>query len=611
MSPLLLLFAPAFAADGMDGHHFTPAPGYGGALDAVQVWQIQAEHPRSFGLSALVDGSQGGLVRVTEDWEGVTETPLYDDGVALNLGARVALLPRLSLTASAPLFLSSQGPAGATGAGLGDLRLAAPVGLLLGERGPSLGLVPLLDLPTGDAAAMRGDAGLGAGGLVAAGWRGGRLRADLNVGYEQLPPITLDNQTGGGRLLASLGAGLSVTDAVGVGAELITDRALAKNAVPGTGSPTEAQLFVRGRQRFGLSWMAGIGAGLGEGAGAPTARAMGGIGFAYLDDPNRDPDLDGVTGREDACPREAEVKNGWKDLDGCPDALADLTLRVQDEEGSRPASAAVRVDGTAQELDAEASLSLTGRLPDAPLEIRVKAPGYVDAALDLPGLDEGPNARTLVLAWLPGTTRITVRDAAGAPVAATLRFQGSAELQPITLGAQGQTQLVLPGGEWQILAEAEGFGTEGRVLRVDAARAALTRVDFSLSPPKAVVAQKEVVIREAVRFDFNADTLRPDSDALLRQVAGLLLAHPELRRIEVQGHTDDVGDPAYNLDLSQRRVEVVRDWLIQHGVDGARLEAKGYGETQPLASNATEAGQAANRRVQFLILEQAAPEIQP
>jgi OOP family OmpA-OmpF porin len=73
-------------------------------------------------------------------------------------------------------------------------------------------------------------------------------------------------------------------------------------------------------------------------------------------------------------------------------------------------------------------------------------------------------------------------------------------------------------------------------------------------------------------------------------------------QVELQGHTDSRGADAYNLELSQRRADSVRDYLISQGLDARRLQARGYGETQPIADNATKAGQAENRRVVMKVI---------
>ena len=78
----------------------------------------------------------------------------------------------------------------------------------------------------------------------------------------------------------------------------------------------------------------------------------------------------------------------------------------------------------------------------------------------------------------------------------------------------------------------------------------------------------------------------------------------QIKKIRVEGHTDSVGDDAMNLKLSQNRANSVMSALIKRGVDPARMEAIGYGETKPIASNSTAAGKAENRRTEFNISEQ-------
>ncbi|MEO0183664.1 MAG: OmpA family protein, partial [candidate division WOR-3 bacterium] len=84
----------------------------------------------------------------------------------------------------------------------------------------------------------------------------------------------------------------------------------------------------------------------------------------------------------------------------------------------------------------------------------------------------------------------------------------------------------------------------------------------------------------------------------------ILTMHPEIE-VEIQGHTDDIGADAYNLKLSQKRAEAVRDYLInKHMIEPVRLIPVGYGERRPIADNSTEEGRRKNRRVEFLILHE-------
>lgn len=98
------------------------------------------------------------------------------------------------------------------------------------------------------------------------------------------------------------------------------------------------------------------------------------------------------------------------------------------------------------------------------------------------------------------------------------------------------------------------------------------------------------------------------SNKLLDQVANVLKAHPEITSVQIEGHTDNQGKPDYNKDLSQRRADAVRTYLVKKGVDADRITAIGFGQEKPVAENTTKAGKAKNRRVEFKII--GAPWIQ-
>ena len=98
------------------------------------------------------------------------------------------------------------------------------------------------------------------------------------------------------------------------------------------------------------------------------------------------------------------------------------------------------------------------------------------------------------------------------------------------------------------------------------------------------------------------DTVSPVSNALMHEIRDVIMQHPEIIKIEVQGHTDDFGTAEYNDKLSQQRADAVRQWLIDAGIPADKLVAKGYGYWKPLADNRIHAGRDANRRVQFVIL---------
>jgi outer membrane protein OmpA-like peptidoglycan-associated protein len=120
-------------------------------------------------------------------------------------------------------------------------------------------------------------------------------------------------------------------------------------------------------------------------------------------------------------------------------------------------------------------------------------------------------------------------------------------------------------------------------------------------PGRVVVFPDRLFVATAVTFDPGRATLRPESQAVLRDVADTLKAWPDLVKIEIGVHVDDAGDEAANLKLTQARAEVVKRALEADGVASARLVAVGYGETRPLAPNDSEEEREKNRRVEFVI----------
>jgi outer membrane protein OmpA-like peptidoglycan-associated protein len=116
----------------------------------------------------------------------------------------------------------------------------------------------------------------------------------------------------------------------------------------------------------------------------------------------------------------------------------------------------------------------------------------------------------------------------------------------------------------------------------------------------------KVEVGEAVRlnnifFGSGHSTLKKESFPELDKVYEFLSQNPSIK-IEISGHTDNTGNAAFNMMLSGNRAKAVTDYLTKKGIDSGRLQSKGYGITKPVASNATNAGRAQNRRVEFVIL---------
>lgn len=120
-------------------------------------------------------------------------------------------------------------------------------------------------------------------------------------------------------------------------------------------------------------------------------------------------------------------------------------------------------------------------------------------------------------------------------------------------------------------------------------------------PPAAAPApvKKKIVLR-GVNFDFDKYNIRPDAVPILEQACSILKQDPNID-VVCRGYTDGIGTVAYNLTLSDHRANAVRDWLVKCGVQAKRLTSKGFGKSDPVATNATPEGRAQNRRTELVV----------
>ncbi len=110
---------------------------------------------------------------------------------------------------------------------------------------------------------------------------------------------------------------------------------------------------------------------------------------------------------------------------------------------------------------------------------------------------------------------------------------------------------------------------------------------------------KKPIVLDGVTFETNSAELTPESEKMLMKALNTLNAYPDMK-VEIRGYTDNVGSAAYNLQLSQRRADAVRNWLIAKGISPNKITARGYGEQNPIASNYTKEGRRLNRRIEFV-----------
>lgn len=207
--------------------------------------------------------------------------------------------------------------------------------------------------------------------------------------------------------------------------------------------------------------------------------------------------------------------------------------------------------------------------------------------------------------------KATVTDAlTRAPLTAQLDMlllpEGASALQT-TAKSDGTVLACLPAGKsYAINIGKEGYLFFSENVDLSETRSAADPIllDVRLMPIAKSDTKTEsstpVVLRN-IFFEFGSATLKPESYPELERLAALLRNSPDLR-IQINGHTDNVGDPAANLRLSESRALAVKDYLIGKGIAPERLLHKGYGMQRPIADNSAPEGRARNRRTEFEVI---------
>jgi outer membrane protein OmpA-like peptidoglycan-associated protein len=121
--------------------------------------------------------------------------------------------------------------------------------------------------------------------------------------------------------------------------------------------------------------------------------------------------------------------------------------------------------------------------------------------------------------------------------------------------------------------------------------------------PLARIERGQIRILEQVQFKTDSAEILEESNGIMEAVMAILDAHPEIGKISIEGHTDNVGKPKYNKSLSEKRAASVAKWLTDHHIESQRLSSAGFGLEAPLTDNDTEEGRRKNRRVEFHIRE--------
>lgn len=275
--------------------------------------------------------------------------------------------------------------------------------------------------------------------------------------------------------------------------------------------------------------------------------------------------------------------------------------KVTDAQTGEPLGAQISFPGT--ELPPVAADPETGifstQLDPGTYRIHCEKEGYKwkEKVVNLKGKEEvvvdfALNRKALIM-----VTGKVIDNINETPVGANISIPNT-DYKTISDPATGIYKIQLPPGSYVLHVEAEGYVSEDEPVIIKEGIPLVK--DFRL---KKVAKKGERIRLQNIYFDTGKATIKPESFPILDQVAEFLKANPKAV-VEIQGHTDSVGSDSYNMRLSQARAEAVRTYLItRHGIDASRLMARGYGESMPIASNASREGRAMNRRVEFVIIK--------
>jgi len=283
--------------------------------------------------------------------------------------------------------------------------------------------------------------------------------------------------------------------------------------------------------------------------------------------------------------------------------------QVLEQDSRRPVPdavvAVVGQDRSPQVTDPDGHF-VTYDLPEGEVVLQVSHPDYMTARCS--ALVPSEAECTLVPSNLDGRLRVSVLDRDGDPIPKIeITVRGPTEHRLISDEAGIATVDSLKPGAYTAYVDDPAYLIALAELTVLPREETSVQLRALVKPsrPAVVVKKGEIALRRQISFATGSDEILPNSEPILFEVADVLLRNPDIELVEIQGHTDNRGDFAVNMRLSQQRAEAVQRWLVHHGLESARLMVKGYGSTRPVVPNITLQNRARNRRVQFAIVRRA------
>ncbi len=552
---LMIAIPQTVAAQGFDLQQFNPMPN----PTENFLGTSSADVAPHMGWSSflLFNYANDPLIRRQADGDPV-ESLVEHQGTA-NLLLSIGLMDRLELGLDVPLIVLQQGGAIAGSGlspedgsvGIGDIRLVPKVQLFstregYGDDGFALALLLDTHLPTGNGEVLQGG-DFRIGPRLAADAMISGTRVGLNVGYLYRAEQQLEDLEVRDTLSWGLGVEVPVIDKLSLTGEVFGRLTPMAAEFRRNESPTE--LLLGGKFKHdGLHIIAGGGAGLVNGYGTPDFRAFLGLGWATPRlAPEPEPEPMPEPEPEPEC-RTATV------AEDCPDVPA-----ASCEDDVLTTHAALCADGECDYSTTETPCPGSTICGEEDGEPACVAAPECDGDGDCTDVPQ-PTCEDDVLTTYAG-----------------ICVDSTCEYQPTETSCEEEYECGLRSG------------IPACVERTD-----LVEVDEET---------ERIEIREVIFFAVNSDEIESRSFRLLDQVAQVLENNPQLTLIRIEGHTDSTGNRNYNVALSLRRAESTRQYLIEKGIDPARLRAEGLGPDSPIEDNATEEGRATNRRVELHIEE--------
>ena len=502
-------------------------------------------------------------LRNPQDRSSYGDGKLISHQMGANLVIGIGLLPMMDLIANLPMTLHQagrfpqkdvfQGKANndLSGTALSDIKVGLKFRIVDERSAPlSFGLQAYAGLPSGDEANFNGSSGVSFGANALLGKQLGIIRMAANLGFRYQPETKFLNLVIGSEFTYGVAMSLRVVpETVDVVAELAGSAGLSD------GSLQSAPFDFYAGIRFFPSTSLNLGINLGvsipvlPGYGSPLFRVLAGVIWSTKP---RDFDGDGVPSGKDDCPQEAGPSENkgcpWGDTDG--DGLKDNVDRCPKKAGDKKNKGCPWDD-----YDGDGLKDNVDKCPKKVGPSDNQGCPWPDADKDgVPDKDDKCPKEKGKLSNNGCPFRDRDKDGIIDKLDKCPNVPGSPRLK---------------GCPVKLLVE---------------------------------VTKTAIKIKQKIFFDFGKSTIKSSSNEVLDQVYSVLKSNPQTN-VRIEGHTDNIGTPKYNMELSQKRAEAVRNYLIDKGIPHYRLTAKGYGRTLPIADNSKEAGRARNRRVEFKIVK--------